>query len=97
MSKNMNAPTPDTEESLRKSADRVYLSMIVLGLGYLAPYNSVLTASDYFQDKFGTSVEYYLAAALVRRERYFRPPCFDEPTRYETEENNAKRSIRLLN
>jgi len=43
----------------------VYASMIMLGLGYLAPYNSVLTAVDYFSDKFGSGMEYYLAAALV--------------------------------
>ena len=41
-------------------------SMVLLGLGYLAPYNSVLTAVDYFTDKFGSQIEYYVAAALVR-------------------------------
>ena len=48
-----------------KSERLVMYSMILLGLGYLAPYNSVLTAVDYFTDKFGSDIEYYVAAALV--------------------------------
>ena len=52
--------------TISKSENLVLYSMILLGLGYLAPYNSVLTAVDYFTDKFGSDIEYYVAAALVR-------------------------------
>ena len=52
--------------TISKSEKLVLYSMILLGLGYLAPYNSVLTAVDYFTDKFGSDIEYYVAAALVR-------------------------------
>lgn len=51
--------------AMSSSSKRVYYCMILLGLGYLAPYNSVLTAVDYFSDKFGSGMEYFLAAALV--------------------------------
>ena len=50
--------------TISKSENLVLYSMILLGLGYLAPYNSVLTAVDYFTDKFGSDIEYYVAAAL---------------------------------
>jgi len=56
----------EERKAMMSGSERLVMnSMILLGLGYLAPYNSVLTAVDYFSDKFGSDIEYYVAAALV--------------------------------
>lgn len=41
------------------------VAFFALGAGYLAPYNAMLTAVDYFRTQYSSSIEYELAVRAV--------------------------------
>jgi len=65
----------EVDESRSHSEDRdpddrfmlVYLIMVLIGAGLLYPYNTLITASDYFDSKFGADrqTEYYITMVLT--------------------------------